>query len=100
MNDPVNSPSHYAGSCSIECIDALEMVLGGQGLFFFCYGNAFKYIWRHKHKNNAKEDLSKAEWYYWKCKELLKFFDDSDKAYVEDQLIALFDILDTYQKEE
>ena len=29
----------------------------------FCLGNAIKYIWRADLKNDAIEDLEKAQWY-------------------------------------
>jgi len=67
--DNVNHPQHYADSCSIECIEAMELFLGREGLAQFCLGNAFKYLWRHKNKN-GEEDLEKARWYLNKAKEL------------------------------
>lgn len=62
-SDPVNHPSHYADSCSIECIESMMVVLGREGLISFCIGNAYKYIWRHKFKGKPAEDLKKAKWY-------------------------------------
>ena len=62
-SDPVNHPSHYSDSCSIECIDSMIAVLGLGGLVSFCMGNAYKYIWRYKYKAKPKEDLAKAKWY-------------------------------------
>jgi len=60
--DMVNHPSHYEASCSLECIEAMRIALGSDGVLQFCLGNAFKYLWRHKYKNGL-EDLHKAEWY-------------------------------------
>lgn len=60
--DNVNHPKHYEGETSIECIDAMELILGSEGVVSFCLGNAIKYLWRHRHKNK-EEDLDKAEWY-------------------------------------
>lgn len=61
--DSVNHPPHYTGgpSCphcgtTVECITITENM-------GFCLGNAVKYIWRHKNKGNALEDLKKARWY-------------------------------------
>lgn len=70
--DPVNHPAHYADSCSLECIDLMELIFGRVDNAFpgFLLGNAFKYIWRHK-KKGGLEDLEKAEWY-------LEKFDDVD----------------------
>lgn len=62
MNDPVNHPAHYTKG-DIECIDALEVVLGHFGLADFCKGNAIKYIWRAGLKGDAAEDYKKAIWY-------------------------------------
>jgi len=57
MNDPVNSPSHYRQHPSgVECIQITEHM-------GFNLGNAIKYIWRADFKNNAIEDLKKAEFY-------------------------------------
>lgn len=60
--DSVNHPSHYADSCSMECIDVMEMIFGQEVLSEYCLVNAFKYMWRWKHKNGI-EDLDKASWY-------------------------------------
>ncbi len=60
--DIVNHPPHYEGN--IECIDAINEAFGDEGLFHFCLGNAFKYLWRclKKHRTPV-EDLKKARWY-------------------------------------
>jgi hypothetical protein len=56
-HDPVNHPKHYTGHPSgVECIQITEHM-------GFCLGNAVKYIWRADLKNDAVEDLKKAEWY-------------------------------------
>ena len=62
MADNVNHPSHYEASTSIECIEAMELMFDFYDVQQFCLCNAFKYIWRHKHKNGL-EDLDKAQWY-------------------------------------
>jgi hypothetical protein len=57
MQDPVNSPKHYTSHPSgIDCIEITEHMS-------FNLGNAIKYIWRSDLKNDAIEDLRKAEWY-------------------------------------
>ena len=57
MQDPVNKPSHYTSHPSgIDCIQITEHMS-------FNLGNAIKYIWRADLKNDAIEDLCKAEWY-------------------------------------
>ena len=60
--DNVNHPSHYEGNTSLECIDVMELAFGKGTVYDFCICNAFKYLWRHKHKN-GKEDIEKAKWY-------------------------------------
>ena len=62
QNDNVNHPSHYADSCSIECIEAMEIVFGYRKMFYHCLITAFKYLWRFKGKN-GEEDLRKAKRY-------------------------------------
>ena len=58
----VNHPAHYEQSCSLECIQVMELVFGANAVRGFCLCNAFKYMWRYKHKNGM-EDLKKAQWY-------------------------------------
>ncbi len=66
--DMINNPPHYAGG-DIECIDAMIASQGITSVKDFCLCNAFKYIWRTKHKNGI-EDINKAIWYLNKYKEL------------------------------
>lgn len=69
--DNVNHPKHYEGK--IECINAMQEVLGKDGTISFCIGNAFKYIWRCKKKHETPiEDLKKCRWYINKALELLE----------------------------
>ena len=60
--DNVNHPAHYSDSCSLECIQVMRLMFGNEAVVYFCLCNAFKYLWRYKHKN-GDEDLQKAEWY-------------------------------------
>lgn len=60
--DNVNNPQHYAGSCSLECIEVMEITFGRNYVLHFCLCNAFKYMWRYKNKN-GQEDLEKSKWY-------------------------------------
>ena len=58
-NDVINQPTHYAStmpSVKVECIDFAKDMN-------FCQGNAFKYVWRAGHKDDASQDLQKAIWY-------------------------------------
>lgn len=77
MSDVVNSPSHYADGTSIECIDSMMAVLGIDGLIYFCLGNAYKYMWRHKLKGKPEEDLAKAKWYIDKAYGLMEYCDNA-----------------------
>ena len=56
------NPDHYKKECSLECIEAMELIFGKGAVLNFCICNAWKYIWRWKNKN-GKEDLYKAYWY-------------------------------------
>lgn len=74
QTDPVNHPSHYETG-GIECFDAIVASQGTEAAKDFCLCNAFKYIWRCKHKGKSLEDVKKAIWYLNKyvdfcCKEL------------------------------
>ena len=75
--DNVNHPKHYEGK--IECINAMQEVLGKDGTISFCIGNAFKYIWRCRKKHETPiEDLKKCRWYINKALELLESEDKND----------------------
>lgn len=67
--DLVNHPSHYADTCSLECIEVMEYIYGPLDLSIFCRCNAFKYLWRFKNKGGA-QDLEKAKWYLKKAESL------------------------------
>ena len=60
--DNVNHPAHYEGGTSLECIDVMEIAFGTDAVGNFCLCNAFKYLWRYKHKG-GNEDVKKAKWY-------------------------------------
>lgn len=68
LTDNVNHPQHYTDG-GIECIDAMLSTFGEETVKSFCVCNAFKYIWRHQHKN-GNEDIKKAQWYINKYLEL------------------------------
>lgn len=57
----VNHPQHYQ-NCSLECIDVMRVIVGTKYTAIFCICNAFKYMWRYKHKN-GDENVAKARWY-------------------------------------
>ena len=70
-NDNVNHPSHYTMG-DIECIDAIKASMSFNEFCGYLKGNAMKYLWRYKKKNNPSEDLAKAQWYLNKLQETYK----------------------------
>lgn len=68
LKDNIN-PNHYKSSCSLECIDAMQMAFGKTMVYDFCICNAWKYLWRYENKNGI-EDVNKSKWYIDKAKEL------------------------------
>ena len=84
--DPVNHPAYYDQSCSLECIQVMELAFGPEAFEHFCLCNAFKYMWRYKHKNGA-EDLKKAKWY-------LDYVDKGCCIHCGDQFETLSNLLD------
>lgn len=66
--DNINHPQHYTYS-KYECIEVMTDIFGPEAVKDFCICNAFKYFWRHKHKNGL-EDIKKAKWYVDKYIEL------------------------------
>jgi len=83
----VDHPRHYEKTCSLECIEAMEIAFGIDAVIEFCKLNAFKYLWRFKNKNGT-EDLEKALWYCnyasGKQKELYH-----DEEYQDEQVFAM-----------
>lgn len=60
VKDAIN-PAHYKTG-KYECIDVMIETLGIDFVKGFCIGNAFKYLYRFRHKNGV-EDVKKAKWY-------------------------------------
>lgn len=94
MKDKIN-PAHYKDQCSIECIEALEVILGAEGLLSYCIGNVVKYLWRCKHKNGF-EDILKAEWYINRADEMYEKV--YDITLLSHQLFALRGLVEEYKK--
>lgn len=69
--DPVNHPEHYETN-GIECFDAIEASQGDSAAVNFAVCNAFKYIWRNRHKGAQIQDLKKAVWYLNKAIDILE----------------------------
>ena len=89
MNDMVNHPEHYADTTSIECIEAMEIAFGTEAVKDFCRCNAFKYLWRHKNKNNKEKDLEKADWY-------MNYLLGLETGYRSEQDLALIRMIERY----
>ena len=70
-HDPVYHLSHYP-SASIEFLDAMIASYAIDTVSHFCVCNAFKYLWRHLQKGNAKQDCKKARWYINKSLEIME----------------------------
>jgi hypothetical protein len=81
--DNVNHPKHYEGNTSLECIEAMRIAFGVKAVRWFCLCNAFKYTWRHKHKNGA-EDIFKSDWYLKYCAST--YTDDDNIPHQYDEL--------------
>lgn len=90
MADNVSHPSHYADSCSLECIDTMIIAFGYEYVYCFCLINAYKYLWRYKNKN-GEEDVRKAEWYLSKAKELYDTHENASLNY--GKLVDMFNLL-------
>lgn len=89
--DNVNHPAHYEQSCSLECIQVMEVMFGAEAVAYFCMCNAFKYMWRFKNKNGL-EDLKKAKWYM----EYIK----TDYILCGEQFEAMDELLDQLMEKE
>ena len=88
QNDLVNHPQHYTSENIVvnktyEPIDFCK-------LFGFELGNAFKYLFRRKHKGTELQDLKKAEFY------LLKALGDD----YEDTSIILDRVMERLMRDE
>lgn len=69
MTDNIDHPKHYTSrDIGYECIDLAQYQT-------FCVGNAIKYLWRYKDKENPIEDLRKARWYAHRASMMQEQFD-------------------------
>ena len=71
IDDSVNHPSHYTQG-DIECIDAIQSSMSRDAFIGYLKGNCIKYLWRAGLKDDAVEDVRKAEWYLNKLEEVLE----------------------------
>lgn len=72
--DMVNHPSHYADTdLPAEVIDIIEPTIKNYpSEVGYHIGNVIKYLLRAPYKNNLKEDVSKAEFYLKRAKDILE----------------------------
>lgn len=66
----VDHPEHY-NQGKYECIDVMEETFGKDAVIQFSICNAFKYLYRCKHKDAMLQDLNKAKWYIEKAISLI-----------------------------
>ena len=59
-NDPVTKPVHYTEG-PVECVDAIDSMLGNDGKRSYHQGQVLRYLWRNK--LDRKQDLQKANWH-------------------------------------
>ena len=60
--DMVNKPPHYT-SGRYECLDVMADISSSEEFIGFCWGSAFKYLWRWKRKGDPVENLEKCIFY-------------------------------------
>ena len=61
----------------------MVITFGRSVVMKFCLCNAYKYIWRHKNKNNI-EDIQKANWYLnWYSDHIANDIEKNNIAYIE-----------------
>ncbi len=62
QSDPVNHPDHYCYG-GIETIDYIKAKLSPAEYTGYLKGSVIKYMSRAGHKDDAVQDLKKAQWY-------------------------------------
>ena len=70
MHDPVENPLHYNRK-GVECIQAIEASMSEEEFKGYLKGNAVKYLWRYRYKDNETQDLAKCIWYTARLKEIV-----------------------------
>lgn len=60
--DPVTR-AHYYNQGEIECLDAMESMLGPDGFIAFLRGQIFKYNWRSLGKGQTLQDIQQLAFY-------------------------------------
>jgi len=84
MSDPVNNPTHYKGHNGVDCITAMEAMVGPAGFAAHLRCQVLKYLWRYEDKGNPVQDLNKARFYLDRLIELSE--DDGEHVSISDEL--------------
>lgn len=75
MSEEIYKAPHY-NQGGVECIEALESMLGKEGMVAFLRGQIVKYLWRGPHKEAEVKDYKKASYY---LDRLVELCDDTEK---------------------
>lgn len=62
MTDLINKPPHY-NIGDVPCLKIIKQQLGQQGYLSYLEGNCWKYLYRHKAKEQNISDLKKLRFY-------------------------------------
>ena len=87
QGDIINHPDHYASKAGgIECIEAMEAMVGTEGFEAHLRCQVLKYLWRYQAKGSPGIDLKKAQFY---LDRLISLADDEDAIKIQDDLETL-----------
>lgn len=84
MSDPVNNPAHYQGHNGVDCITAMEAMVGPEVFAGHLRCQVLKYLWRYQEKGTPTQDLNKARFYLDRLIELSE--DDGEHVSISDEL--------------
>tara|TARA_R100000388_G_C7212070_1_gene144194 strand:+ start:583 stop:873 length:291 start_codon:yes stop_codon:yes gene_type:complete len=62
MKDLINEPPHY-NIGDINCLQLIKQQLGKEGYLAYLTGSAYKYLYRHEHKEENIADLKKCRYF-------------------------------------
>ncbi len=62
MKDLINEPPHY-NIGDINCLQLIKQQLGKEGYLAYLTGSAYKYLYRHEHKEENIADLKKCKYF-------------------------------------
>ena len=62
MKDLINEPPHYNVG-DINCLQLIKQQLGKEGYLAYLTGSAYKYLYRHEHKEENIADLKKCKYF-------------------------------------